>query len=100
MSIKALDFCKNNGIVLLTFPPHCTHKLQPLDRAIYGPFKKMINTAAYNWMRNNPGKTMTIHHIPGIVKEAFPFAFTDANAIAGFKCIGINPFNRNIIHIC
>lgn len=62
--------------------------------------KKMINTAAYNWMRNNPGKTMTIHHIPGIVKEAFPFAFTDANAIAGFKCIGINPFNRNIIHIC
>ncbi|XP_026826563.1 uncharacterized protein LOC113562203 [Ooceraea biroi] len=94
--IKALDFCKNNGIVLLSFPPHCTHKLQPLDRAVYGPFKKMINTASDKWMRNNPGKTMTIHHIPGIVREAFPLAVTDANAIAGFKCTGISPFNRNI----
>jgi hypothetical protein len=41
---QALDFCKKNGIVLLSFPPHCTHKLQPLDRAVFGPFKKMINT--------------------------------------------------------
>ncbi|EZA56054.1 hypothetical protein X777_03879 [Ooceraea biroi] len=56
----------------------------------------MINTASDKWMRNNPGKTMTIHHIPGIVREAFPLAVTDANAIAGFKCTGISPFNRNI----
>lgn len=94
--IKALDFCKNNGIVLLSFPPHCTHKLQPLDRAVYGPFKKMINTASDHWMCNNPGKTMTIHHIPSIVREAFPLAVTAVNAIAGFKCTGISPFNRNI----
>lgn len=96
LSIKSLDFCKNNGIVLLSFPPHCTHKLQPLDRAVFGPFKKMINAASDNWMLTNPGKTMTIHHIPSIVKVAFPLAITDTNAIAGFKCAGISPFNRNI----
>ncbi|XP_053611421.1 uncharacterized protein LOC128675910 [Plodia interpunctella] len=96
ISILALDFCKMNGIVLLSFPPHCTHKLQPLDRAVFGPFKKMINTATDNWMRNHPGQTMTIHYIPGIVREAFPFSVTDRNAIAGFTCTGISPFNRNI----
>jgi len=96
ISIQALDFCKENGIVLLSFPPHCTHKLQPLDRAVFGPFKKMINTATDNWMRNHPGRTMTIHYIPGIVKEAFPLSVTDKNAIAGFFCTGISPFNRNI----
>ncbi|KAF2878894.1 hypothetical protein ILUMI_27271 [Ignelater luminosus] len=37
VSIQALDYCKRNGIVLLSFPPHCTHKLQPLDRAVFGP---------------------------------------------------------------
>ena len=37
--IKGLDFAKENGIVMLSFPPHCTHRLQPLDRSIYGPFK-------------------------------------------------------------
>jgi len=96
ISIQALDFCKENGIVLLSFPPHCTHKLQPLDRAVFGPFKKMINTATDNWMRNHPGRTMTIHYIPGIVKEAFPLSVTDKNVIAGFSCTGISPFNRNI----
>ncbi|XP_014845953.1 PREDICTED: uncharacterized protein LOC106919834 [Poecilia mexicana] len=42
ISVKAIDFCKEKGIVLLTFPPHCSHKLQPLDRSVYGPFKKMV----------------------------------------------------------
>ncbi|XP_046615411.1 MFS-type transporter clz9-like [Neodiprion virginianus] len=96
ISIQALNFCKENGIVLLSFSPHCTHKLQSLDRAVFGPFKKMINTATDNWMRNHPGRTMTIHYIPGIVKEAFPLSVTDRNAIAGFTCTGISPFNRNI----
>lgn len=96
VSIYALDFCKNNGIVLLSFPPHCTHRLQPLDRAVFGPFKKILNTATDNWMRNHPGQTMTIHYIPGIVREAFSLAVTDRNAIAGFTCTGISPYNRNI----
>nr|CAI5869015.1 unnamed protein product [Callosobruchus analis] len=43
-AVKSIHFCKKNGIVLLTFPPHCTHKLQPMDRAIFGPVKKAVNT--------------------------------------------------------
>ena len=31
VSIEATDFCRDNGIILLTFPPHCSHRLQPLD---------------------------------------------------------------------
>lgn len=96
ISVSCLDFCKSNGIVLLSFPPHCTHKLQPLDRAVYGPFKKMVNAASDSWIRNHPGKTMQIYNIPSIVKEACPLSVSTANAIAGFKCTGIYPYNRNI----
>lgn len=28
ISVEVLDFCKEVGIVLMTFPPHCSHKLQ------------------------------------------------------------------------
>ena len=42
------NFCKENGITLLSFPAHCSHKLQPLDRSVYGPFKKFVNSA---WMQ-------------------------------------------------
>lgn len=31
LSIDALDFAKERGRVMLSFPPHCSHHLQPLD---------------------------------------------------------------------
>ncbi|XP_065658540.1 uncharacterized protein LOC136083060 [Hydra vulgaris] len=71
LSIEGLDLAKNNGIVMLTFPPHCTHKLQPLDKAVYGPLKNYINTAMTSWLVMNPGKTVTIYDIPIIVNIAF-----------------------------
>lgn len=94
ISIQALDFCKENGIVVLSFPPHCSHKLQPLDRSVYGPFKKAVNSACDSWLRNNPGKTMTIYNIPEVVKVALPLALTQNNIQAGFQATGIMPFNR------
>lgn len=63
LSVKAITYCKENGIVLLSLPPHCSHKLQPLDCSVYGPFKKLINTASDAWMRMNPAKPMTIYNI-------------------------------------
>lgn len=94
--INSLDYCKENGIVLLSFPPHCSHKLQPLDRSVYGPFKKAINTSCDAWMRNHPGKTMTIYDIPGMITVAMPLALTQANIQAGFRKTGIFPFNRDL----
>ena len=43
LSIPVLNFCKRNGVVLLSFPPHTSHRLQPLDRTVYGPLKIIIN---------------------------------------------------------
>nr|CAI5825314.1 unnamed protein product [Callosobruchus analis] len=85
--VKNINFCKENGIILLTFPPHCTHKLQPMDRAIFGPFKKAVNTTCDNWMRSHPGKVMTIYDIPAI---------TVKNVTAGFQATGIWPLNTKI----
>ncbi|XP_033180906.1 tigger transposable element-derived protein 6-like [Mastacembelus armatus] len=99
LSVKAIDFCKEKGIVLLTFPPHCSHKLQPLDCSVYGPFKKMVNTASDAWMKMNPAKTMTIYDIPNIVKTALSAA-TPKNIRAGFQTTGIWPFNPDIFEEC
>ena len=96
LSIEALDLLKDNGVTVLSFPPHCSHKLQPLDRSVYGPFKKYVNTACDNWMTTNPGKTMTIYESPGVVKTALTLAATPSNIIAGFQRTGVYPFNDNI----
>lgn len=43
--IEALNLAKENGVTVLTMPPHSTGKLQPLDVGIFGPFKTAYNKA-------------------------------------------------------
>lgn len=96
LSIEGLNYSKENEITILSFPPHCSHKLQPLDRSVNGPLKKYISSAFDSWMVNNPGKTMTIYEIPEMVKQALPLAAIPNNITAGFTVSGIYPFNPNI----
>ncbi|KYN09256.1 hypothetical protein ALC57_18636 [Trachymyrmex cornetzi] len=96
LSIKTLDLAKENGVVMLSFPPHCSYKLQPLDVAVYGPFKKYLSSAQDAWLRSNPGKTMTIYDIPSIVRTSLPLALSFVNIIKGFEKSGIFPFNKDI----
>ena len=97
LSIEGVDYAKNNGITMLSFHPHSSHRLQPLDRSVYGPFKKYVNNACDAWMVNHPGQTMTIYDIPSIVKTAYPLAATPNNIISGFRATGIiSPYNRDI----
>lgn len=92
---EVLDYCKDNGVTFLSFPAHCSHKLQPLDRSVYGPLKKFVNSACDAWVTNNK-RPMTIYDIPSIVRIALPNAATPNNIISGFKVTGINPLNKDI----
>ncbi|KAL1276995.1 hypothetical protein QQF64_023668 [Cirrhinus molitorella] len=95
LSVRGIDFCRKNGIVMLSFPPHCSHKLQPLDRTVYGPLKRHVNAFCDTWMRSHPGLTMSIYDIPGIVRLALPLAGTAVNVQNGFSSTGIWPYNRD-----
>jgi hypothetical protein len=89
LDTNVLDLAKENGVVMLLFPPHTSHKLQPLDRPVYGPFKKFVNNDSDAWIRRNLGKTMTIYDIPFIVSHSQPNALTPKNIKSGFLVIGI-----------
>lgn len=95
ISLESLELAKNNGIVLLTFPPHCSHKLQPLDVSVYFPFQNAYNNAAQQWMVNHPGSPVTIYNVGEVIGKSFPLAFTPLNIISGFKVSGIYPFDKN-----
>ncbi|XP_047111961.1 MFS-type transporter clz9-like [Schistocerca piceifrons] len=96
ISLESLHFAKENGITLLTIPPHTSHKMQPLDRSVYGPLKAYYNSAAGDWMTAHPGKTISIYDISKIFGIAFSKAFTPSNVISGFWVSGIWPFNSDI----
>ncbi|XP_066585179.1 uncharacterized protein [Prorops nasuta] len=96
IGINIIDKARANGIIMLSFPPHCSHRLQPLDVGVYGPFKKYCASAQDNWMRKNPGKTMKIYDLPEIVKYAWPLASTPMNISKAFEKCGISPLNSNV----
>lgn len=94
--LPVIDFCREVGIVLLSFPPNCSHKLQPLDQFVYGPFQQYIKICMTSWMTNNPGKKITIYDVPSISSNALINAATPRNIINGFSMSGIWPFNRDV----
>jgi hypothetical protein len=96
LAVKVLNITKENGVVLLSFPPHTSHKLQPSDRSVYGTFKKFVTNASDAWLKSNPGRTMTICDIPSIVRQSLPNALTPNNIKSGFLVTEIWPFNRDI----
>lgn len=95
-STKTLDLAKEKGVTVFTFPPHCTHKLQPLDVGFFGPFKTHYDNAVSTFLINNPACPPTIYRVAGFVNEALRKAATPHNIIKSFETPGIFPFNRHV----
>ena len=85
VKLEVVDFTRGSGIVILTLQPHCSHKLQPLDRAVFGPLRRFDNSACNEWMLNHPGKPIAIYNIAAIAGVAYPKAFVPANILSGFR---------------
>ncbi|XP_047135434.1 uncharacterized protein LOC124812622 [Hydra vulgaris] len=78
MSINFIDLASDNGVIVLTIPPHTSHKLQPLDITV--------------WLVSHPGKTVSIYDIAEISGKAWAKVSMPVNIISGFSVSGISPF--------
>lgn len=96
VNLRVIEFARQNFIKILTFPPHCSHRLQPLDFMVYGPFKTRYRIAMTEWMLTNPGKTVTIYQVAQFARDAYLAAFNMPNIIQGFIKTGIYPLNSKI----
>ena len=98
ISTETIDLFKENGVTLLTLPPNFSHKLQPLDRSVYGPFKTFYIQAANAFMVSHPGKTISLpfYDVAELVGKADEQALTPRTIRSGFAASGIWLFNRDI----
>ena len=95
-TLSAITFARDNGLHLLTLPPHCTHRMQPLDRTYFKSLKSGYNAAADSWMVSHPGRRITFYDMAGIFGTAFMRMATPDKAIHGFKCSGLWPFDPTV----
>lgn len=93
ISLKAIDFYRQNNIIALTLPPLHSHKMQPLDWGFHRSFKKYYARECRRWLVNHLGRVITIIQMTSIFTTAFHKAATVACAVESFSATGIWPWN-------
>lgn len=97
-NMEVIDFARENGVILLCFPPHCTHRLQPLDVSFMKPLSVYYDQEVSTWLRSNPGRVVSMYQISKLYGNAFIRAATMATALSGFKKTGTWPVNPAVFH--
>lgn len=95
-TLEAYNFCRENGIIFITIPPHTSHRLQPLDVSFYGPLSSAYNTECDKFLKGRPGERITNNDIAEIFNYAFGRTATPEKAVNGFRATGIVPFNPDV----
>jgi len=91
-----LDFACDNGVVVISLPPHCTHRLQPLDVLLFKALNLYYDEEIRSWLRLHPGQPVTEFQVTSLFSPAYAKAVSLANAMNGFRKSGIWPFNRDM----
>lgn len=96
ISLESVTPAKESGNVLLTLPPHISHRLQPLDKTVLGPMKTYFNRAMDNTMRTSPNREIRTQGIGALTERAFVQSMTVDNITSGFRATGVFPLNPDI----
>lgn len=75
-SVELIDLARENGIVLLCFPPHYTHHLQLHDVAFMKLLSMYYSDEVKKWLRAHPGRMVTQFQAARLFGEAFIAATT------------------------
>jgi hypothetical protein len=93
--LKVIEYARDSHIHVLSTLPHTTHKLQ-LDRVFFKPFNEAYRSASSTWMCQNPSARLTEYEVAELVNTEFTEVARLEIAQNGFRCIGIQPFDREI----
>jgi len=85
-------YMQENWVILLWYPPQCSHRLQLLNLPV-----TFLQVSLLNWdhivAKSHPGKNLAVFHFPKIIWQAFLHSLSPPNIKSGFMVTGISPFN-------
>jgi DDE superfamily endonuclease len=98
INMRFIEFCDQNKILLMAYPPHSTHRLQPLDVSLFNPLANFYSQNLDNWLLRSYGTcSMSKRHFWGLFKPAFDAAFTAENVASGWRKTGLYPLDEEVI---
>ena len=67
LNLEVINLARANHVTLLCLPPHCSHRLQPLDVGFMKPVMTFYTQEVEKWMRSHPGRVVTMFQVGGTV---------------------------------
>jgi hypothetical protein len=96
--MKFIDYCDNNRILLMTYPPHSTHSLQPLDIGIFGPLSTAYSKNLEDFLHKLMGLSyITKQDFFHLFWPAWEQALSSKNILSSWRTVGISPLNPEIV---
>jgi hypothetical protein len=98
VTMDFIDYCHQNKILLLVYPPHSTHTLQPLDVVMFKPLSSAYSTQISAFMQRNQGlSSMSKRDFLQLFLSAWETAFKEETILKAFEATGISPVNPQVI---
>jgi hypothetical protein len=98
-SPTTIKWAMERNIHIFVLPAHSSHVLQPLDVAVFGPFKRYYYSECAQFMKDNMGRCVTKYEMARLACKAYLKAVNPLNIVSGFKKTGIYPYNREAIPV-
>ena len=85
---------------LFVLPPH-NRMLQPLDVAVFSPFKQKLNSEIHKYLHSHPHTVIARRQLPSLISTAYQSSLTvtSTGIMSGFRKTGIFPFDPDAAKI-
>src|ERR1700683_1334494 len=93
---EILKYVMANNIVILRYPPHCTHVLQGLDIVCFAKMKTEFRHEIQTFENLHMSK-VTKGDFVGVFGHVFLCTFMKDTVKAAFAATGVHPFNPGVI---
>jgi hypothetical protein len=98
LTIDFIKYCDQHRILLMVYPPHSTHTLQPLDVVMFKPLSSAYSAQVAAFMERCQGLTsMSKRDFYPMFLAAWESSFKQETILKAFEATGLSPLNPEVI---
>ncbi|RAQ99893.1 pogo transposable element [Stemphylium lycopersici] len=98
VSMEFIEYCDANKILLMIYPPHSTHTLQPLDVVMFAPLAAANKAELARFLDRAQGLTsITKRDFYRLFNAAWHSSFNEKLIQKSFEATGISPLDPGVI---
>ncbi|KAM4061782.1 DDE superfamily endonuclease [Hirsutella rhossiliensis] len=98
INMDFLEWCDQHRIIVAVFPPHSTHRLQPLDVSLFGPLSTAYTNQLIRWMEKTQGLVgLSKREFWTLFWNALEASFSPENIASGWMRTGLLPLDSEVV---